>query len=570
MSSSDNDFSKFFNMLPFAFVNPQVAMISFLNMANEMMKHPEKVENARKDLVNRCIDLAEYATKKIVNEDASHIQIKSNDKRFNDPEWDENVALNIIKQFYLSLSEWMVNSINDVDGIDRKLHQQANFYLKQYLDALHPSNFPMLNPVVVRKTVEENGDNFKKGFNLLLNDLKKGAITTHDSECFSVGKNLADTDGKVIYKNYLIELIQYTPATDKVYKVPLLFIPPWINKFYILDLGYKMSLVRWLVEHGFNVFMISWVNPDGRYKNIGFEDYATDGVIAALEQINKITNEKLVNAVGYCVGGTLVSTILAALGHKSCHLHPAAKIASATLLTTPLDFERASDLSVFMDDNYLKLVGAQMDQSGFMDGRIMYNTFSVLKANDMVWRYMVDSYMLGNKPAQHSTLFWNADSTNLTRRMQRFLSKTLYRDNKLKEGKIHLFGVPVEIPNIKQPVYMISMLKDHLIPWQATFDGSKLFDTMLKFVVGGSGHVAGVINPPEQKKYSYWTNDNTNYSSPKEWMDDAIEHAGSWWIDWIEWLKQRSEDMIPAKKINDFLYDAPGGYVMNQLPSKIK
>lgn len=567
--SFNNDFSKTFDLFQYAVVNPQIAMLSFLNMANEVVKHPEKIEKARNDLMDRFINLAEYTTRKMLKEDTTDLEIKNKDRRFNEPEWDENLPLSIIKQYYLSLSEWLTNCVNDTEAIDRKLYQQTAFHLKQYLDALHPSNFPMLNPTVVKKTIEENGENFKKGLEMFLSDVKNGAITTNDMEFFTIGKDLASTNGKVIYKNYLIELIQYEATTENVYKTPLLFVPPWINKFYILDLGLDKSFVKWLVDKGFTVFMISWANPDARYRDIGFEDYAKDGVIAALNKIAEITKETYVNAIGYCVGGTLLSSLLSVINDKKFAYKPKIKVKTATLLTTPLDFEHAGDLTAFMNDSYLKLIDSQMKQLGFMEGRTMYNTFSALKANDMVWRYMINSYMLGNKPTQHSTLYWNADCTNLTQKMQTFLAKTLYRDNQLKEGNVTLFGIPVDISKIKQPVYMFSTVKDHLVPWKATFDGLKLFKSLVKFVVGGSGHVAGVINPPDQKKYNYWTNEKNDYTNSAQWMSDAVEHAGSWWLDWFDWMAKQSEEMIPARKIIDAMYDAPGKYVVNELPEDI-
>lgn len=566
----DNDFSKCFDLFQYAVVNPQIAMLSFLNMADEMVKHPEKIEKARNDLMNRCINLAEYSTRKIMKEDTSDIEIKTKDRRFSEPEWDENVMLSIIKQYYLSMSQWMTDCMDDVEAVDRRTHQHASFHLRQYLDALHPSNFPVLNPSVVKKTIEEHGENLKKGLSMFMEDIKNGAITTNDASFFSIGENLANTKGKVIFRNYLIELIQYEPTTENVCKTPVLFIPPWINKFYILDLGQENSMVKWLVDNGFTVFIISWANPDGRYRNIGFEEYALDGVIASMDKIQEVTKEAYINAIGYCVGGTLLSSMLALLGDNRFDKRPKIKIKSATLLTTPIDFEHAGDLSAFMNDSYLKLIDSQMKQLGFMEGRTMYNTFSALKASDMVWRYMVESYMLGNKPKQHSTLYWNADSTNLTEKMQTFLAKTLYRDNMLKEKKVKLFGLPVDVSKISQPIYMFSTIKDHLVPWKAVYDGCKLMNSMVRFVVGGSGHVAGVINPPRNKKYNYWTNPKNDYANPAQWMSDAVEHAGSWWEDWLQWVKDKSEEMVPARHIQSSLYDAPGRYVLNELPVEIR
>lgn len=568
MSFSDKvDYTKCFDLFQYAVLNPQIAILSFLNMANEVAKYPEKADNARKNLLNRFINLAEYTTRKMLNEDTCDLEVKTKDHRFDDPEWENNVALNILKQYYLSVSEWMQDCIDDVECVDRKLHQQTSFYVKQYLDALHPSNFPMLNPKVIRKTIEDNGKNIQKGFELFLNDLKNGAITTNDATYFSVGDNLANTKGKVIFKNYLIELIQYEATTKEVHKVPILFIPPWINKFYILDLGEENSLVKWLVDNGFSVFMISWVNPNGKYRDIGFDKYATDGIIKAIEAIKGVTNEVYINTVGYCIGGTLLSTLLAALGDKKSKIQSPMKIKSATLFTTLLDFEHAGDLGAFINDSYLNLLDSHMKQLGFMEGKTMYNTFSVLKSSDMIWRYMINNYMLGNDSPHHSTLFWNADCTNLTEKMHHFLAKTLYRDNNLKKRGVNMFGTNIDLSKIHQPIYMISTVKDHLVPWKATFDSLKLLDTAVRFVVGGSGHVAGIVNHPDKKKYCYWVNEKQDYEDASAWMQDAIEHVGSWWEDWWKWLSKHSGEMIPARKIGNSLYDAPGMYVHNNIPN---
>lgn len=566
--SFNEDYSKFFDLFPFAVLNPQIALLSFLKVGNEMVKDPKKIKNAQNDLVNKLIDLSEFITKKSLGQDVSELEIKTNDRRFSNEEWSDNLFFSAVKQYYLTFADWMRNTLDDVDGIDMNLHQRANFYLNSYIDAIHPANFPMLNPDVIKKTIDKQGENLINGFNMLLEDLKNGKITTNDSEYFSVGKNLAVTPGKVIYKNSLIELIQYTPTTDSVFQVPILFIPPWINKFYILDLTIEESFVKWLVDKGFTVFMISWVNPDKRYSEFGFEDYALQGVIKSIDKIAEITKEKIVNTIGYCVGGTLITSILAALANPKCKIRPKAKIGSATLLTTLLDFDKAGDLSIFMDDNYLKMIGANLKKDGLLEGQIMFNTFSVLKANDMIWRYLINNYMLGEKPAPHSILYWNSDSVNLTKNMQTFLSKSLYKDNLLKKKEISIFGVPVDIYKIKQPIYMVSMIKDHLVPWKATYDGVKLFNNVVRFVVGGSGHVAGVINPPSRKKYSYWTNENQPQTAD-DWFSEAVEHAGSWWIDWLEWVKSKSGDMVAARKIDEFLYEAPGKYVNNELEDEI-
>jgi polyhydroxyalkanoate synthase len=445
--------------------------------------------------------------------------------------------MKFVRQFHETTANWMLDTLSSIEGVDPKLMHSARFFMKQYIDMMSPNNFPLLNPKFLQKTLDTQGENIRKGLSMFLEDLNKGTITTHDASQFKIGKNLASTAGKVIFQNDLIELIQYSPTTDKVFQKPILFIPPWINKFYILDLDEKFSFVKWAVDHGFTVFLISWINPDERHRHKGFYEYVFDGLAASLEKIAEVTKAKSVHTLGYCVGGTLISAFLAYISHPKCQKRFRMKIESATLLTTLLDFEKAGDMAIFIADNYLDAIGAQLEEKGNLDGQIMFNTFSALKANDMIWRYFVNSYMLGEKPPAHEILFWNADAMNISRAMQKFLSQDLYRDNLLKTGTLKLGNIPLELQRIsKVPIYMISTIKDHLVPWEAAFDGIKLFNTNVRFVLGGSGHVAGAINPPSRNKYCYWVNDQVTCDA-QEWLKNAMEFAGSWWTDWFEWIK---------------------------------
>jgi polyhydroxyalkanoate synthase len=412
------------------------------------------------------------------------------------------------------------------------------------------------------------GENFKKGMEMLVEDMKNGSITTNDRDQFEIGRDIAVTPGKVIFQNNLIELIQYSPSTPKVFAKPILFIPPWINKFYILDLKQGSSFVKWVVDKGFTVFMISWVNPDKRYKDKGFEDYLEDGLLASLEKISDVTKAKSLHAVGYCVGGTLISSLLAYLASPLCKKYPKIKVDSATLLTTLLDFEQAGDMAIFMAESYLEAINAQMGEKGILDGNVLYNTFSALKPKDMIWRYFINSYMLGKKPAAHEILFWNSDPTNLTSAMQTFLATDLYKNNLLKTGTLKIFGVPIDLKRVMTPLYMISMKKDHLVPWQATFDGMKLFGGNIRFVLGGSGHVAGVVNHPDKNKYCYWTNAKSAVSA-EEWFTTATEIAGSWWNDWLKWIKPMAGPLVNPLEIVDSVRDAPGIYVHNHTPTEL-
>lgn len=570
---SENNFA-FLDLFQFAVLNPQIALLSFLNVGKEMASQPKKIDQAKQDFLDRLLRLQKNFVQDLCNvENKGCIDLKydSNKGSFVDQNdiFTNNPMIKFAQQFYQTTSDWMMDTLDSFENIDPQIMHSAKFFMKQYIDMMSPKNCPFLNADVLKTTIDSHGENLRKGFEMLMKDFQAGAITTNDKSQFKIGENLASTPGKVIYRNDIIELIQYCSTTKKVFESPILFVPPWINKFYILDLDEKNSLVKWAVDHGFTVFMISWINPDKKYRDVGFSDYVSEGLLKALDVIADVTHAKSLHALGYCVGGTLIASCLAYLAHPKCLDKPKMKINSATLLTTLLDFKRAGDMAIFMADNYLDAIKAKMGESGVLDGRVMYNTFSALKANDMIWRYFVNSYMLGKKPGAHSILFWNSDPTNLTESMQKFLSKDLYRDNLLKTGTLKIKGVPIDLNLITTPLYMISMKKDHLVPWMASFDGIKLFPkNTVRFVLGGSGHVAGVVNPPINHKYCYWIN-NCMTDVAQEWFQTATEIAGSWWNDWIEWIKPMMGNMINPIAITNSLYDAPGKYVLNQRPDHL-
>ncbi|MDR2646164.1 MAG: alpha/beta fold hydrolase [Holosporaceae bacterium] len=558
------------DLFQFSVLNPQIAMLSYLKVGEKMASQPQKIEKARQELLSRLLELQKSFVKTLCSRDDDCIDMKYNSKnqKFEDNVFANNAMMIFSRKFYETISQWMLDTLDSLDEIDPILRNSARFFMKQYIDLMSPDNFPFLNPKVLKETVDTYGENFKKGMEMLMDDMKNGSITTNDRDKFKIGRDIAITPGKVIFQNAIMELIQYSPSTPQVFAKPILFIPPWINKFYILDLKPESSFVKWVVDKGFTVFMISWVNPDKRYKDKGFEDYVTDGLWASLEKILDITGAKSIHTVGYCVGGTLIASFLAYLANPLCKKRPRADIASATLLTTLLDFEHAGDLAIFMAENYLEAIDAQMQESGVLDGSILYNTFSALRAKDMIWRYFVNSYMLGKKPEAHEILFWNSDPTNLTAAMQTFLAADLYRDNLLKTGQLKMFGIPIDLKLVKTPLYVISTQKDHLVPWRATFDSIKLFSGSIRFVLGGSGHVAGVINHPGKNKYCYWTNPK-NVDTADEWFDTATKISGSWWSDWFQWIGQISGRCISALKIVDFIRDAPGIYINNQTPEEL-
>ncbi|MDR2795011.1 MAG: hypothetical protein LBB12_04510, partial [Holosporaceae bacterium] len=395
------------DLFQFAVLNPQIAILAYLKAGQEMASKPKKLEESMQDLLDRLIGLQKKFVKELCDEKEDCIDLnttKKNDK-YGDNPFSNHPAMRFAKQFHETMSDWMLRSLDKFDDADQKVMHSARFFMKQYIDMMSPDNFPFLNPAFWQKTLDTNGENIKNGIEMLLNDLKNSAITTNDRSKFKIGENIATTPGKVVYQNDLIELIQYCPTTEKVFAKPILFVPPWINKFYILDLNKELSLVKWAVDNGFTVFMISWVNPNKKHRNIGFEDYISSGLMDSIDRIYEITQSKFLHAFGYCVGGTLISALLAYLEHPTCKRRTKAKIDTATLLTTLLDFEHAGDMAIFMAENYLEAIRAQMGENGYLDGQVMFNTFSALKANDMVWRYFVNSYMLGNKPVAHEILY---------------------------------------------------------------------------------------------------------------------------------------------------------------------
>jgi polyhydroxyalkanoate synthase len=422
----------------------------------------------------------------------------------------------------------------------------------------------LTNPEVLRATMESGGENLIKGLQNVLDDLDRGngklAIKMTDSEAFEVGRNLAITPGKVVYENELMQLIQYDPTTEKVHRKPLLIMPPWINKYYILDLREKNSFVKWAVAQGFTVFVISWVNPDESLAEKTFSDYLLEGPLAACDAITKATGESRINAIGYCLGGSLLAAALAYMEAKGDR-----RIASATLLTTMIDFTESGELGVFIDEEQLAALEARMNERGYLEGSEMATTFNMLRANDLIWSFVVNNYLLGKDPYPFDLLYWNSDSTRMPAAMHSFYLRTMYQENKLAApGGLTLDGVPIDLSTIKVPAFFLSTREDHIAPWESTYGGAQLFSGPVRFVLAASGHIAGVINPPARHKYSYWTNDKLP-KRPQTWFRDAQEHPGSWWPEWLEWARAKSGAKVPARHPGDgelpVIEAAPGAYV---------
>ena len=536
-----------------------------LELTTKMMADPAALYQAQLSLWQDYIDLWQSTSKRLLGHPADPvIEPAQDDRRFRDPAWDDDAVFSIIKQSYLLTSRWLTDVMNGVDGLDDKTRQRLDFFTRQFVDAMAPSNFVATNPEVLRATLESGGDNLLRGLNHLLADLDRGkgklAIKMTDPDAFEVGGNIATTPGKVVFQNELLQLIQYEPTTEKVHKRPLLIIPPWINKYYILDLQPKNSFIKYAVDQGLTVFIISWVNPDSEHAAKTFEDYMLEGPLAALDAIEQATGEKDVNAIGYCLGGTLLAATLAYMAAKKDN-----RIKAATFFTALTDFAAPGDLGVFIDEEQLASMDEMMAEKGYLDGREMATTFNMLRANDLIWSFVINNYLLGKEPFPFDLLYWNSDSTRMPHAMHSFYLREFYQNNKLVEpGGVTLGGVPIDLRKVRIPIYMLSTREDHIAPWDATYAATQIFKGKTTFALAGSGHIAGVINPAGSKKYGYWLNDDLP-AEPKDWLANATHHEGSWWPDWSGWIRKKSgakvEARIPGEGKLEVIEDAPGSYV---------
>lgn len=536
---------------------------AFSELFRHMMTDPLTWWEKQCELWEDYVHLWQSSAQRIIGENTEpYIAPDPKDRRFKDEAWQENALFDFLKQSYLLSSRWLQRTMAEAGGmLDEHTAQKIEFYIRQFVDALSPSNFIATNPEVLKTTLETGGENLVKGLEHLLADMERGKITMTDWNAFKVGKNLAVTPGKVIYQNDLMQLIQYEPTTQEVYRVPLLIIPAWINKYYILDLQPENSLVKWLVGQGYSVFVISWVNPDERLSQKRFDDYMLEGPIAALDAIEQATGESEVSVGAYCLGGTLMAATMAYLTAKK----QAHRVKSVTYLTTMVDFASAGDLSVFVDEEQLEALENKMAQSGYLDGRDMAFTFNMLRANDLIWSFVVNNYLLGKDPFPFDLLYWNADSTRMPAIMHSYYLRNMYLENNLvKPGKLNLAGVPIDLRTIKTPAYILSTREDHIAPWKSTYASTQIYSGEVRFVLAASGHIAGVVNPPSKNKYSYWVNEKLP-KSPEEWLKGAKEIPGSWWPDWQEWHKRMIDGKVPARKIGvgklKPIEDAPGSYV---------
>ena len=533
-------------------------------VAQSYMAEPQKLIEAQNQLWQSYSQIWQNAWGKALGADVGPVASPArNDKRFKDKDWQENTIFDFLKQLYLVSTSWAQDVIRNADGIDEHTRQKAGFYVEQIANALSPSNFPASNPEVLRATLASNGANLIKGLDNLERDMASPdgrlRIKQTDSTAFEIGKNIAMTPGKVVFRNDTFELIQYSPTQKRVYEIPLLIVPPWINKFYILDLNPKKSFVRWAVEQGLTVFVVSWVNADEKQGRKTFSDYMREGFLEAVNAVQNATGAEKVNTIGYCIGGTLVA---AALGYMAAKND--GRVNAATFFTTQVDFEKAGDLLVYVDDEQVKWIEERMEEKGYLPGSRMADAFNLLRSNDLIWSYVINNYLLGKEPMPFDLLYWNSDSTQMPAGVHSFYLRECYMANKLSHGKMLLDGVRIDLKKVKVPVYNLAARDDHIAPLPSVFRVGQFMGGDTKLVVSGSGHVAGVVNPPEARKYQYWTNDKPA-DDLAGWLKQATEHEGSWWPDWAEWITSRSGSKVaapvPGDGKLDVLEDAPGSYV---------
>jgi len=548
-------------------VDPLRLTQTFMDFTAKMLADPNRLLQAQMELWQQYMKLWQVTAQRMMGQQVAPLaEPAKGDKRFADPAWKDEMVFDYLKQSYLLTARWLQDTVKQVEGVDDKTAKKVDFYTRQFIDAMSPSNFALTNPQVVKATVESKGENLVKGLQNLLTDLERGkgnlAIRQTDMKAFKVGGNVATSPGKVVYQNKVMQLLQYAPATEQVWQMPLLIVPPWINKFYILDLKPENSFIKWATEQGYTVFVISWVNPDEQLTQLVFEDYMKLGPLAALDAIEQATGEKKVSAIGYCIGGTLMATTLAYMAARGDD-----RIAACTFFTAQVDFTEPGELGVFIDEDQLASVEQLMSKKGYLEGAEMATTFNMLRANDLIWSFVVNNYLMGKDPFPFDLLFWNADATRMPAAMHSYYLRNMYQKNLLaKPGGLTIDNVPIDLRKITIPVYLQAGKEDHIAPAKSVYKATQLFSGPVRFMLAGSGHIAGVVNPPRNKKYQHWLNETAkNPSTLEEWRAGAQEFPGSWWNDWDKWLSAKSGAKVPARVPGTgglpAIEDAPGSYV---------
>jgi poly[(R)-3-hydroxyalkanoate] polymerase subunit PhaC len=535
------------------------------HVAEYWLEDPQRALEAQNRLGKAYLDLWAAAAKRLTGEEiAPVVTPEAGDKRFSDPEWSSNQYYDFLKQAYLLSARWAKQMVSDAADLDPHTRQKAEFYVRQITNAMSPSNFVLTNPELLRETVLSNADNLVRGMHMLAEDIATGGgdlkIRQSDASMFEVGRNLATTPGKVIFQNELMQLIQYAPSTPMVLKRPLLIVPPWINKFYVLDLTPEKSFIKWCVDQGITVFCISWVNPDAHLAKKSFEDYVHEGPLAALDAIKLAIGEDKVHTVGYCVGGTLLAITLAVMAARHDE-----RVASATLFASQVDFTYAGDLKVFIDEEQISALERQMAERGYLEGKTMATVFNMLRSNDLVWPYVINNYLKGKAPFPFDLLYWNSDATRMPAANHSFYMRNCYLENKLAKGQMVIDGAPINLKSVTVPIYNLATREDHIAPAKSVLLGCKFFGGPVRFVMAGSGHIAGVVNPPAKNKYQYWTGQRPRNADLDGWLAKAKEYPGSWWPDWLVWLTRQGPTEVPARIPGEgalkAIEDAPGSYV---------
>ena len=539
---------------------------AYMDLYSRMAADPALVASASMNLWIDQIRLWQSSWMKLFGMPSQPVaEPAKGDYRFKDEDWSKNFLFDYIKQSYLIASRHIQQAVASVEGLSPESEKKVAFFTRQYMDALAPSNFLMTNPQVLRETLASGGQNLVRGLNNLLADIEKGGgelrISMTDETAFQLGRNVATSPGKVVYQNDLMQLIQYLPSTSQVYKRPLIIIPPWINKYYILDLREKNSLIRWVVEQGHTVFVISWVNPDVRLAQKGFDDYMVEGPLAAMDAVARATGQREVNVIGYCLGGTLLGATLGYLAAKGDD-----RVKSATYFVSLLDFSQPGELGVFIDEAQVASLEKKMNERGYLEGSEMASTFNLLRSNDLVWSFVVNNYLMGKDPFPFDLLYWNADSTRMPARMHSYYLRNMYLENLMGvPGGLTLRDVPIDLSKVKMPSYFISTVEDHIAPWKTTYKGARYLGGAVRFVLGGSGHIAGIVNPPAAKKYHYWSNDALPETA-EQWFAGAKQQPGSWWEDWQRWIDTANGgEKVPARIPANAIEDAPGSYAIKRL-----
>jgi polyhydroxyalkanoate synthase len=536
---------------------------AYMDLYAKMLSNPAALAASTTNLMLDYMQLWQSSWMKMMGVQAGPVAAPAKgDSRFKDDDWSSNFLFDYMKQSYLIAARHIQHAVANVEGLSPASEKKVAFFTRQYVDALSPSNFALTNPQVLRETLASGGQNLLKGLNNLLSDMEKGGISMTDEKAFKLGRNVATTPGKVVFQTELMQLIQFEPATPEVARTPLVIIPPWINKYYILDLRPSNSFIKWALEQGHTVFVLSWVNPDARLAQMGFEDYMKQGPLAALDAVEKATGEHQVNFIGYCLGGTLLGATLGFLSQKN----QIDRVRSATFFVSLLDFSAPGELGVFIDEAQVDNLERKMNERGYLEGSEMASTFNLLRANDLVWSFVINNYLMGKDPFPFDLLYWNSDATRMPARMHSFYLRSMYLKNLLGlPGGITLEGVPIDLSKVKVPAYFISTVEDHIAPWKTTYKGSHYLGGEVRFVLGGSGHIAGIVNPPAAKKYHYWTNE-ARPELADEWFKTATQHPGSWWEDWQAWMDAQNENVkVSARTPENALEDAPGSYVMLRL-----